>query len=133
RPSGQQIQCLELKHPLGVALIDHLEVLGWQAEAVEHLGDVADEERAAERIEGTVGAEEHVLPAEEIEAAARARSRAVDRRVAIEHAEIVDRAAAFLLHRLDDLRIALLAPSRVPSWSRPRPTRASRNGTIAPR
>ena len=63
---------LELEQPSGVQLVDLAAVVGGDVDLVQHLDDLADEERAAFGIERAIGAEQHVVAAEELDAADRA-------------------------------------------------------------
>src|SRR5882672_9153806 len=88
---------LELEHPHRVAEVDAPQVVLRQLQAVDRLDRFLDEERPALRVERAVGAEQDLPAAEEIQAGADAARPAVDRRVVVEHLEVVDRA---LLHVL---------------------------------
>src|SRR5258708_872005 len=85
RRSGQ----LELQHADGVAEIYFAPVVFPELQRIDRLDDLADEKRPAFRIERAVGAEEHVIRTEEIQAAAGRRFRAVHRGIGIEHPEVV--------------------------------------------
>src|SRR6266446_5539817 len=52
---------LEFKHPHRVAEVDAPRIILLQLEAVQRLDRLADEQRAALRVERAVGAEQHVL------------------------------------------------------------------------
>src|SRR5919204_3711273 len=78
-----------------IAEVDLAPVAAFQLELIHCFHRLADEERATLPIEGAIGAEEHAIGAEEVDAAANAARPAVDRRVVVEHLEVVDRT---LLH-----------------------------------
>src|SRR5207245_10581012 len=79
---------LEFKHPHRVAEVDAPGIDLRQLERVQRLDCLADEQRAALRVERAVGAEQHVLRAEEIEAAAERARRAGHRAVSVQHPEV---------------------------------------------
>src|SRR5205814_9575172 len=85
--------------------INFAPIAGFQRELVEGLDRLADEKRPTLRIEGTIGAEQHVIDAEEVEPAADRARRAVDRRIAVEHLEKVQWA---LFHALEQTLIVLV-------------------------
>src|SRR2546429_9167616 len=62
-----------------------------QLEILDRAYPFADEHRPALRIERAVAREHDAVGSEEIQTAAQRRSRAAEHRVAIEHAEILDR------------------------------------------
>src|SRR5688572_21385402 len=88
---------LHLQHLQRVAEVDAATVLRLELQAVERLDGLADEERPALRVERAVGAEQDVPGAVEIDAALDRGFGAVDRGVAVEHLEIIQRP---LLHAL---------------------------------
>src|SRR5688572_20124626 len=88
---------LHLEHLQRVAEVDAATVLRLELQAVERLDGLADEKRPALRVERAVGAEQDVPGAVEIDAALDRGFRAVDRGVAVEHLEIIQRP---LLHAL---------------------------------
>src|SRR6266436_6254335 len=90
---------LEFKHLHRVAEVDAPGIDLLQLEPVQRLDRLADEQRAALRVERAVGAEQHVLRAVEVEAAADRARRAVHRGVAVEHPEVVHRALGHLLQQ----------------------------------
>lgn len=61
---------LKFQHPFGVEMINLPPFIFRDVDLVEHFDDVANEQRSALRIEGTIGAEQHVVAAKEIDAAA---------------------------------------------------------------
>src|SRR3954468_5694925 len=89
-----------------VAEVDLAPVAGLERHAVQRLDRLAGEERPAFGVERTIGAEQHVLHAEEVEAAADGAPRAVHRGIAVEHPEEVEGA---LLHALEQPLVVLVA------------------------
>src|SRR2546422_297727 len=82
------------EHPARVALVDLRLVLVGGPHARHGLDGLADEPGALLRIERHVGAEEHVICAEEGQAGLHRVPGAEQRRVAVEHPKIVDRTEA---------------------------------------
>lgn len=61
---------LEFKHPFGVQMVNLAPLVLGDIDLIQHLDNVADEQRPALRIERAIGAEQDMIATEEIDAAA---------------------------------------------------------------
>src|SRR5438105_12715441 len=99
----------EPEHALGVAMADLLLVGVRQIERVDDLDGGADITRPLLLVEGTIGREQHVVGAEEVDAANGCGAGALDRGIAVETLEIV---VGALLEPLEQRRLVLVRGAR---------------------